>query len=211
MANRLQRGHYQGAAARGYDQRWHTFTTRSQAPIIAAANPHLRAATRVLDAGCGTGTLLAALLARQPDLQATGVDGSPAMIDQARTRLGDRADLLLLNLDDPFPAGLAAQRFDLITCANVLHYLRAPGVALHRLAALLAPGGLLIAEDFTRHGWWWPAFELVLHRADPQHQRTLTPAELANLVAATGLSIMDITAAKAGGPWRATSVTSILC
>lgn len=210
MSNRAQRAQYQGAAAHQYDQRWRTFTTRTQAPIIAAATPRLRPGLRVFDAGCGTGTLLAALLALQPDLRMTGADGSLAMVEQASARLDDRARLMVLDLDDPFPADLTAQRFDVITCTNVLHYLRAPGVTLQRLADLLAPAGLLLAEDFTRHGWWWPLFERVLRRADAQHQRTLAPAELERLVAATGLQNGAVTEVAASGPWRATIVTSNL-
>lgn len=204
----MQRGQYQGAAARRYDQRWRAFTARTQAPIIAAVTPRLRSGLRVFDAGCGTGTLLAALLTQQPALIAAGADGSLAMIAQARGRLGDHARLIELDLDDPFPADLAAQQFDLITCANVLHYLRKPGVTLQRLADLLTPGGLLIAEDFTRHGWWWPVFERLLRLADAQHQRTLAPAELAQLVAGAGLQHGDIVEVDAGGPWRATTVIS---
>jgi SAM-dependent methyltransferase len=59
---------------------------------------------RVLDAGCGTGRVTAALLERLPDGEVVAVDGSPAMVEAARERLGDRvelrvADLLELELD----------------------------------------------------------------------------------------------------------------
>ena len=50
---------------------------------IAADSPR-----RVVDLGCGPGSLTAALAARWPDAQVTGVDSSPAMVEQARA-LGD--------------------------------------------------------------------------------------------------------------------------
>ena len=64
----------------------------------------LRGDERVLDAGCGTGRVTAALLERLPRGEVVAVDGSPAMVEQARERLGDRvevfvADLLELELD----------------------------------------------------------------------------------------------------------------
>ena len=47
----------------------------------------LRGDERVLDAGCGTGRVTAALVERLPRGQVVAVDGSPAMVEQARERL----------------------------------------------------------------------------------------------------------------------------
>ena len=41
----------------------------------------------VLDVGCGTGTLLQALVARQPDAGFTGIDPDPQVLAIARRRL----------------------------------------------------------------------------------------------------------------------------
>jgi len=51
----------------------------------------LPAHARILDVGCGTGVLLA--LCAERGLRAHGVDPSGAMLDVARRRLGDSADL----------------------------------------------------------------------------------------------------------------------
>src|SRR3954468_10129502 len=69
----------------------------------------LRGDERVLDAGCGTGRVTAALLERLPRGEVVAVDGSPAMIEEIRARLGDRveafvADLQELTLDRPVDA-----------------------------------------------------------------------------------------------------------
>ena len=53
----------------------------------------LRGDERVLDAGCGTGRVTAALLERLPRGEVVAVDGSPAMAAEARERLGPRADV----------------------------------------------------------------------------------------------------------------------
>lgn len=55
---------------------------------IAADSPR-----RVVDLGCGPGTLTAALAARWPSAQVTGVDSSPAMVERARA-LGQAPDNL---------------------------------------------------------------------------------------------------------------------
>jgi trans-aconitate 2-methyltransferase len=53
---------------------------------------------RVLDAGCGTGRVTAALAERLPRGQVLAVDGSPAMVEQARERLGDDARVWVADL-----------------------------------------------------------------------------------------------------------------
>src|SRR4051812_49988497 len=72
----------------------------------------LRGDERVLDAGCGTGRVTAALVERLPRGEVVAVDGSQAMVQQARERLGERAqvfaaDLLELELDRPVDAMLS--------------------------------------------------------------------------------------------------------
>src|SRR6476646_8608266 len=56
----------------------------------------------VLDAGCGSGRVTELLLERLPNGRVIAVDGDENMVEQARKRLGDRADVRhqdLLQLD----------------------------------------------------------------------------------------------------------------
>jgi trans-aconitate 2-methyltransferase len=53
----------------------------------------LRGDERVLDAGCGSGRVTEILLDRVPNGEVVAVDGSEAMVAQARERLGARADV----------------------------------------------------------------------------------------------------------------------
>src|SRR5687767_7904596 len=76
----------------------------------------LRGDERVLDAGCGTGRVTAALLDRLPRGEVVAVDGSPAMVEEARARLGGRAevrvaDLVELELGRPVDAILSTATF----------------------------------------------------------------------------------------------------
>ena len=100
------------------------------------------AGLRILDAGCGAGPLLAAL--RDRGAIVTGFDSSAAMIELARRRLGDGADLQVADLGRPlpFPAGT----FDDVTASLVLHYLKDWGPPLAELRRVLKPGGRLIAS-----------------------------------------------------------------
>ena len=54
---------------------------------------------RILDAGCGSGPLFAAL--RDRGAMVTGIDSSAAMLEQARRRLGAAADLRVADLASP--------------------------------------------------------------------------------------------------------------
>jgi SAM-dependent methyltransferase len=100
------------------------------------------AGRRILDAGCGSGPLFAAL--RDQGAILTGIDKSAGMLELARRRLGDDADLQVADLSSPlpFPEG----RFDDVTASLVLHYLEDWGPALAELRRVLKPGGRLIAS-----------------------------------------------------------------
>jgi len=92
---------------------------------------------RVLDAGCGSGPLSAALSAKGAIM--TGFDSSPAMLEFARQRLGATADLYLADLSKPLP--FADGSFDDVVSSLVLHYLEDWSAPLAELRRVLKPGG----------------------------------------------------------------------
>ncbi|GAA1034625.1 class I SAM-dependent methyltransferase [Virgisporangium ochraceum] len=98
------------------------------------------AGRRILDAGCGSGPLSEALIARGAIV--TGFDGSPAMVELARKRLGDAADLRVADLGAPLP--FADGAFDDVVVSLVLHYLRDWTQPLAELRRVLRPGGRLL-------------------------------------------------------------------
>lgn len=77
------------------------------------------AGRRILDAGCGSGPLFAAL--RDRGAIVTGIDKSAGMLEQARRRLGDDADLKVAELGSPLP--FPDDTFDDVAASLVLHYL----------------------------------------------------------------------------------------
>jgi trans-aconitate 2-methyltransferase len=102
----------------------------------------LRGDERVLDAGCGTGRVTAALLERLPRGEVVAVDGSPAMVAEARERLGPRADVRVadlteLELEAPIDAILSTATF---------HWIADHDRLFERMHAVLKPGGRLVAQ-----------------------------------------------------------------
>ncbi len=95
---------------------------------------------RVLDAGCGSGPLSAALRAKGATV--AGFDASPAMIRLARERLGPAADLRVADLGEPLT--YADNAFDDVVASLVLHYLEDWTAPLAELRRVLKSGGRLI-------------------------------------------------------------------
>jgi ubiquinone/menaquinone biosynthesis C-methylase UbiE len=102
------------------------------------------AGRRILDAGCGSGPIAAAL--RDRGATVTGFDSSAGMLELARRRLGPDADLHLADLASPLPFPDGA--FDDVIAALVLHYLEDWTGPLAELRRVLRPGGrLIVAVD----------------------------------------------------------------
>lgn len=97
---------------------------------------------RVLDAGCGSGPLAAALLDR--GALVSGFDLSPAMVALARERLGEEADLQVADLGEPLPYDDAT--FDVVVCSLALHYVKDWAPPLQELRRVLRPGGRLVVS-----------------------------------------------------------------
>ena len=116
---------------------------------------------RVLDVGCGTGTGLARY--SEAGCICVGVDVSPAMLEQAERRLGDRADLHLTDGTSlPFDDGA----FDLVMASMVLHEVPAAQRVgfVAEMARVSGPAGIVQITDFrfgSLRGWRGPVFKLV--------------------------------------------------
>jgi SAM-dependent methyltransferase len=110
--------------------------------VVGLARRYAPGARAILDVGCGPGHLLKKLAEHFPAAEVTGADLSR----QAATH-GEGLDLLHLDLSDPSFEQRHAERlgrYDLVTCSEVLEHIENDGQAVHRLASLLTPGGILI-------------------------------------------------------------------
>jgi len=100
----------------------------------------------VLDAGCGSGRVTELLAARLPHGRVVALDGSAAMIDAARERLapfGPRVEYLVTDLGLPLPL---AQPVDAILSTATFHWVPDHDALFANLAAVLRPGGWLVAQ-----------------------------------------------------------------
>lgn len=120
---------------------------------------------RVLDLGCGTGTLLLRLASRVPGARIAGVDADPAMLRQAQakaTAAGISLDLAPAWADAlPFADG----SFDVVLSSLFFHHLQPNDKrrSLREVLRVLRPGGRVLIADFSRPASWVgrAAFHLV--------------------------------------------------
>jgi ubiquinone/menaquinone biosynthesis C-methylase UbiE len=104
---------------------------------------------RVLDVGCGTGTHLERYL--DAGCRGWGIDLSPAMLEHARRRLGDRADLTLGSAAElPYPDA----SFDLVLAATLLHELDPDTrtAALAEMSRVRSDDDRILVVDFHAGG-----------------------------------------------------------
>ncbi|MEA2622329.1 MAG: trans-aconitate 2-methyltransferase [Chloroflexota bacterium] len=106
----------------------------------------LRGDERVLDAGCGSGRVTEQLLSRLPHGRVVALDASAAMVAEARRRLapfGDRVEYLVADLAAPLPI---EGPVDAILSTATLHWVADHDAVFGNLAAVLRPGGRLVAQ-----------------------------------------------------------------
>jgi trans-aconitate 2-methyltransferase len=106
----------------------------------------LRGDERVLDAGCGTGRVTAALAERLPRGSVVALDASPAMIEEARRRLasfGDRIEYATADLSRPLPIHGTV---DAVLSTATFHWVTDHDALFANLAAVIRPGGVLVAQ-----------------------------------------------------------------
>ena len=95
----------------------------------------------VLDAGCGTGKVTAALLERLPNGRVIAVDAAPSMVEEARQRLPDSVDVRRADLLD-----LRTEPVDAILSTATFHWIADHDRLFGNLLQALKPGGRLVAQ-----------------------------------------------------------------
>ena len=134
-------------------------TVHSDAAFIL---PYIKPGMKILDVGCGPGTITSGFLDYVPEGSVIGVDYAEAVVQQAldlaqKTHVEDLKSEKLKFLQGDIYAGLPFDDdiFDLIFSSQVLSHLRQPVEALKEMRRVCKPGGM-VAERTGDSFHWWP-------------------------------------------------------
>lgn len=140
----------------------------------------------VLDVACGPGLLVCAFA--HVVRHATGIDLTPAMLDQARKLQQEQG---LTNVDwqqgDVTSLPYPDASFSIVSSRFVLHHLEDPLVVLKEMTRICKPGGRVVVADIAPAPEKADALNAAERLRDPSHVRALPEEELRGLFIAAGL------------------------
>jgi len=119
--------------------------------------------TDLLDAGCGPAPMISLLSEKYPEKHYTGLDLTPAMIEQAKKKNLPNATFVVGDCENsPFEA----DSFDVVICSMSFHHYPHPQAFFDSVKRCLRPGGRLILRDMTSDNpiikWFVDSVELPL-------------------------------------------------
>jgi SAM-dependent methyltransferase len=149
------------------------------APIVSTIRKHTKYDSKILDWGCGDGSLIRLL--RKFGLHCFGIDA------------------YMKDLNDPQISSTAIEKadfpheyFDIITCFHVLEHLADPLTSVKHALMLLKKGGLIIVEVPNLDS---VGFQIFRHRWQPlevpTHLNHFTPATLQKMFEAAGNILIE--------------------
>jgi ubiquinone/menaquinone biosynthesis C-methylase UbiE len=140
----------------------------------------------VLDVACGPG-LLACAFARVAK-HATGIDMTPAMLEQARKTQQEQAlENVSWEQGDVYSLPFPDAQFSIVSSRFVFHHLQDPLAALKEMKRVCKAGGKIVVADMAPVPEKAAALNAAELLRDPSHVRAMPENELGALFAEAGL------------------------
>lgn len=158
-----------------YDNHELRFFRESAGYLVEGLKPRLHGTERVLDVATGTGNVATLLARALPRGQVVGIDISPKMLDQARSKLAElgltNVELMEMDMQTmAFPDG----GFDVVVSAFGIFFAPDIEVQLGRLIAATKPGGRVVLTTF-REDYMSPMKEMLMGRLIEDHGMSVPP------------------------------------
>lgn len=129
--------------------------------------PLLRPGQRLLDVGCGPGTVTIDLAKRVAPGHVVGLDRELVPVQLAKTSaVAQGIDNVMFELGDVYRLPYQDDEFDVVHAHQLLQHLSNPVAALVELRRACRPGGIVAARDADYDAMTW-------HPADPRLDRWL--------------------------------------
>ncbi len=153
----------------------------------------------IADIGCGGGLLSEAMAAAGAEV--TGVDAADAPLQVARLHLlesGLQVDYLLATAEKLLETH--AEKFDVVTCLEMLEHVPDPSAVVSACAGLVKPGGQVIFSTINRNPKAYALAVIgaeyvlgMLPKGTHDYRKFIRPSELAAWCRDAGLAVHDIT------------------
>jgi ubiquinone/menaquinone biosynthesis C-methylase UbiE len=134
--------------AAGYEQLMGRWSQRLAPQFIAFAG--LAEGERVLDVGCGTGSLTFTLAKSSALREIAAIDFSPVFVDEAKRRNSDPR--ITIQQADACALPFADASFDRALALLVLHFIPETSKALAEMRRVVRPGGVVAAAVWDHYG-----------------------------------------------------------
>jgi SAM-dependent methyltransferase len=115
----------------------------------------LRPTDRLLDVGCGPGTITIDLARRLPGGEVVGVDASADVVAQAAATVTGEEPHVSFRVADVHALPFEDDAFDVVHAHQVLQHLRDPVVALREMVRVTRPGGTVAVRDGDYGAFTW--------------------------------------------------------
>jgi ubiquinone/menaquinone biosynthesis C-methylase UbiE len=110
--------------------------------------PFLKSGMRLLDVGCGPGSITTGLALRVEPAETVGIDASDSVIETARSLASTQpVQHLTFEVGNIYQPRFPAESFDAVFAHQVLQHLRRPVDALRQFRSLLRSDGVVGARD----------------------------------------------------------------